>query len=123
MEDTLKNNVLNICRIMEELKASDVVALNMDNVCSWTSVMIIGTVTSHVHMHGIREAIVKDLKDSGLEVLSGSRKSEDNTWIMIDAGSIVVSLMDREARDFYALEERWFEAEAILPENYSSSSS
>jgi len=123
MEDMLKNNALNICRLMEERKAVNVIALSMDNVCSWTSVMIIGTVSSRVHMHGVREAVVKELKNSGMDVLSGSRKSEDNAWIMIDAGSIVVSLMESSAREFYALEERWYEAEIIFPGNYSSSSS
>ena len=113
MEDTLKDSAQEICRIMSDSGAGDVLGLSLGPECSWASYLIIGTVASRVQMHGVAAEVRQEMKSRDLET-SGGKKSEDASWHIIDGGSIVVSLMDRDARDFYALEERWYEAEVMF---------
>lgn len=112
MEDTLRDNAQAICRTISDSGAADVLGLSLGPECSWASFLLIGTVASRVQMHGVAAEVRREMKELDIEP-GGGKKSEDASWHIIDGGSIVVSLMDREARDFYALEERWYEAEVI----------
>ena len=114
MDDISRNNALEICTLLEERSASDVLGLHMGTECSWASYLIIGTVTSRVHMQGLSVSVKDKLQELGLDAKSGGKKSDESSWRMIDGGNIVVSLMDSEAREYYALEERWFEAQVIF---------
>jgi ribosome-associated protein len=113
MDDTSKNSALDLCALLQERGAGDVVGLRLSPDCSWASYLVIGTVTSGVHMQGLSMAVRDRFRQDGLEVRSGSRRSEETSWRIIDGGNIVVSLMDKDARAFYALEDRWFESELI----------
>lgn len=123
MEDMSKNNALEICKMLDERGASDVIGLDLGNSCSWTSQLLLGTVTSRVHMQGLTVAVKEKMTELGMVTKSGGKKSDESAWRIIDGGDVVVSLMDSEARDYYALEERWFEAELIFGEARSQSSS
>ncbi len=113
MEDTLKTDAEALCSIMNDNGARDVIGLSLVPYCSWASYLLIGTTTSRVHMHGVAAAVREGMKNMDLTP-SGGKKGDDSGWHMIDGGSIVVSLMDAESREFYALEERWYEAEVFF---------
>ena len=114
MDDMSRNNALEICALLEERNAADVIGLDMGPVCSWASHLVIGTVSSRVHMQGLSSTVKDKLRELGIEARSGGKKSDESSWRIIDGGDIVVSLMDAEARNYYALEERWFEARVIF---------
>lgn len=123
MEDMLKNEALKLCKIMSDSGSKDVTGLSMGAECSWASYLLIGTATSRIHMHGVAASVRETMKEMDIEP-NGGKKSDDASWIIIDGGDIVVSLMDSEAREFYALEERWYEAETVYKgEDQSSISS
>jgi ribosome-associated protein len=116
MDDMSNNNALEICNLLNERSATEVVGLDMGEQCSWASHLIIATVTSRVHMQGLSGTVKDKMVELGLEPRNSGKKSDETSWRIIDCGEIVVSLMDSEARDYYALEERWFEAELIFGE-------
>lgn len=125
MEDMSKNKALDICTFLVERGASNVIGLNMASSCSWASFLLIGTVTSRIHMQGLSAGVKDRLVELGLDSKSSGKKSDESSWRIIDGGDIVVSLMDSEAREYYALEERWFEAGVVFgaDETQSSNSS
>lgn len=123
MEDMSRNNAIEICKMIEERGASDVIGLDLGSSCSWASQLLVGTVTSRVHMQGLTVAVKAKMTELGMITKSGGKKSDESSWRIVDGGDVVVSLMDSEARDYYALEERWFEAELIFGEDRSQSSS
>lgn len=112
MEDMSKNNALKICKIMSETGSKDIRGLAMGPECSWASYLLIGTATSRVHMFGVAASVREAMKEQGIEA-SGGKKSDNDSWHIIDGGDIVVSIMDKESREYYALEERWNKAEVI----------
>ena len=111
-----KKDAMDICALLKDRNAVDVIGLKMGPECSWASYLVIGTVSSRVQMQGLSSAIKDELREKGTDPGSGGKKSNESSWRIIDGGDIVVSLMDAEARGFYALEERWFEAEVIFGE-------
>lgn len=117
MEDMLNKEVIDFCSMLEERNASDVIGLEMGPECSWASFLVIGTVNSRVQMQGLSAAVIDKLRESGSEPGNSGKKSNESSWRIIDGGDIVISLMDAEARAFYALEERWFEAKVIFGDN------
>ncbi|MCG8452045.1 MAG: ribosome silencing factor [Spirochaetales bacterium] len=114
MDDTLKNDALNVAKMLDERGAQDTVALEMGEDCSWAQYLVICTVSSQTQMRGMATAARKEMEEVGHDVRSGSKRVVDGAWRIIDAGSIVVSIMDSECRAFYNLEERWYGSTEIF---------
>ena len=113
MEDMLRNKVRDLCRDLAGRGLKDVLGLELGAECSWASYLVIGTVTSRVHMRGAASAAADVLRKMGMDCGLG-KKYGDNPWHIIDGGAVVVSLMDAESRSFYALEERWYGSQIIF---------
>ena len=124
MEDTAKNNVLEIARLIEEHRGADVTALYIGEMASWTDYFIITTVRSSAHLKGLLRSIYEYLDRKDIEPLNKRRfLDSEEGWILIDCGDLVIHLMDREHRSFYELEKLWFRNRLIYSSNSSKSSS
>jgi ribosome-associated protein len=98
-----------ISTILEDLKAEDIVSLNVRNKSSVTDTMIIASGRSTRHVKSISDNIIKKLKKIKIKPLGieGYSKSE---WILIDFGDVLVHVMHPETREFYSLEKLWDES-------------
>ena len=98
-----------ISTILEDLKAEDIVSLNVKNKSSVTDMMIIASRRSTRHVKSISDNIIKKLKKIKIKPLGieGYSKSE---WILIDFGDVLVHVMHPETREFYSLEKLWDES-------------
>lgn len=114
MDDTFKNRLNEIYRILEREAAVDIVVLNMRKTCSWADCLIVATALNPLHL--------KHLAKSVREYLHSGKNKDDAKWCMIDGGDIVVSIMESEARNFYALEELWYESERMDISRFDQSS-
>jgi ribosome-associated protein len=120
MEDTVKNNVLEVARMLEDHQAEDVLALYIGNMSNWTDYFIISTVRSAAHLKGLLRFLNEFFASKSIEPLTRRKLPRTETgWTLIDCGRFVIHLMDREHREFYELEKLWFENKLI----YSSNSS
>ena len=120
MDDTVKSDVLAIARILEEHRAEQVVALYIGEMSDWTDYFIISTVRSSAHLKGLLRSLNEFFSEQSITPLRPRKlNNRDSGWVLIDCGSFVVHLMDREHREFYELEKLWFRNELI----YSSNSS
>ncbi len=120
MEDTVRNNVLDIARLLEDHRAEDVTVLYIGEMSDWTDYFIICTVRSSAHLKGLFHSLTELFASRHIEPLRGRKpSSREQGWILIDCGLFVIHLMDKEHRQFYELEKLWFNNELI----YSSKSS
>jgi ribosome-associated protein len=113
MEDTLRNKINSLKKVIEDQNGKDVTLLSVEGKCSWTDSMIIATITSQTHGSGLKREIQKWLTDEGLNLYTTGNSQKNDTWILLDCGDVVINLMTTEAREFYNLEDLWFEAEKI----------
>jgi ribosome-associated protein len=95
--------------ILEDLKAEDIVSLNVKNKSSVTDMMIIASGRSTRHVKSISDNIIKKLKKIKIKPIGieGYSKSE---WILIDFGDVLVHVMHPDTREFYSLEKLWDES-------------
>ena len=115
MEDTASkiDAIKIIAKEIEDLKGIDTLALDISGHSSWTSFFIISTVTSSAHIRGLLKELYEILEKMEFIPLSRHKKIDNDKWVLIDCGDLVIHLMDKEARDFYDLEKLWFNGEII----------
>jgi ribosome-associated protein len=113
MEDTLKDKLEALRELIEGQKGLDVTILSVEGQCSWTDSMIIATITSQTHGNGIRREIKTWLSENDYIPYSTGNSQKNDSWILMDCGDVVINLMTQEVREFYQLEDLWFEAEIL----------
>ena len=91
---------------VQELKAKDVVEIDVRGKSSVTDYMVIASGTSTRHVKSIADEVVKFAKNLDVMPLGveGEREAE---WVLVDLGDVVVHVMLPRVREFYALERLW----------------
>ncbi len=91
---------------LEDLKAQDIVVLDVRGKSSMTDLMIIATGNSTRHVKSIAANLFKEFKDADNQPL-GMEGEDNGEWVLVDLNEIVVHIMQRDVRDFYNLEKLW----------------
>lgn len=92
-----------------ELKALDVVALDLRGINSATDYFVLASGASDVQVKAVAGHIVDEMKKEGqrpahVEGMDGGR------WVLLDYIDFVVHVLHPESRDFYQLESLWGDA-------------
>ncbi len=96
----------NVRSAVDELKAKDVVEIDVRGKSSVADYMVIASGTSTRHVKSIADEVVKFSKQLGVMPLGveGEREAE---WVLVDLGDVIVHVMLPRVREFYALERLW----------------
>ncbi|MEG3192833.1 ribosome silencing factor [Lysobacter sp. D1-1-M9] len=89
-----------------ELKAKDIVEIDVRGKSSVTDYMVVVSGTSTRHVKSIADEVIKFAKNLDVMPLGveGEREAE---WVLVDLGDVVVHVMLPRVREFYALERLW----------------
>ena len=89
-----------------ELKARDVIEIDVRGRTSVCDYMVIASGTSTRHVKSIADEVVRHAKKLDCQPLGveGEREAE---WVLVDLGDVVVHVMLPRVREFYALERLW----------------
>ena len=93
---------------LEDMKAKEIVTIDVADVSDVTDTLIICTGNSKRHVRSIAEQTALAAKNAG-EVPLGVEGLEGSEWVLIDLSNIVVHVMQSETREFYQLEKLWTE--------------
>lgn len=91
---------------LEDMKAKDVVDLDVRERSSITDYMIVASGTSKRHVAAVAEEVIIKAKAAGVMPL-GSEGQSSSDWVLVDLGDVVVHVMMPDARSFYDLERLW----------------
>ena len=96
----------NVRDALDELKAKDVVEIDVRGRTSVTDHMVIVSGTSTRHVKSIADEVTRFAKKLGVMPLGveGEREAE---WVLVDLGDVIVHVMLPRVREFYALERLW----------------
>ena len=91
---------------VEEIKAKDVVEIDVRGKTSVADHLVIASGTSTRHVKSIADEVIKFAKKLGAMPLGveGEREAE---WVLVDLGDVIVHVMLPRVREFYALERLW----------------
>lgn len=99
-------------RIANDVKAKDIVLLDMQGVTLVADYFLICSGTSSIHVKAIVDAISEAMKPSGLSDVR--REGYDaGTWVLLDYGSLVVHVFQEDIRSYYDLERLWRDARKV----------
>ncbi len=98
---------------LDDLKAENVVELNVRDKTSVTDLLVIASGTSSRHVKSIASNVVAEAKKNGNKPL-GVEGESDGEWVLVDLGDIIVHVMQPHIRAFYDLEKLWsFEEHSV----------
>ncbi len=95
-----------VIHALDDLKAIEVLVLDVKDMTSVTDVMVIASGTSNRHVKSIANSVIEKAKENGVQPL-GMEGDDVSEWILVDLGDVVVHIMKPDVRDFYNLEKLW----------------
>jgi ribosome-associated protein len=99
--------------VAEENRGRDVVILDLTEVTPICDYFVIATGTSRRQLHAIADDIDNRVTKELGETRIGIEGYQDSRWILLDYGTVVVHMLDKETREFYDLENLWAEAKRV----------
>lgn len=101
--EEVKNLAINA---LEEMKAKDIVCLDVKPLTSMADYMIVCSGTSNRHVKSIANQVVEDAKKSGHQP-NGVEGESGSEWVLVDLSDAIVHVMLPDTRKFYDLEKLW----------------
>jgi ribosome-associated protein len=95
-----------ICASLEDDKAEDIVTLDLRGRASFADCMIIASGLADRHIEAMATHLVEKLQEAGLRRVP-VEGGQGATWLLIDAGDVIVHLFKPETRKLYNLEKMW----------------
>ncbi|GAA5646432.1 MULTISPECIES: ribosome silencing factor [Vibrio] len=90
----------------DDMKAQDIITLDVQGKSSVTDYMIVCTGTSKRHVSSIADHVASEAKKAGLEPLGIDGEAEGE-WVVVDMGTTMVHVMQEDQRELYQLEKLW----------------
>ena len=91
---------------LNELKAKNIVVLDVKKMTCMTDLMIIASGTSTRHVISLAKNIIQDCKAAHLQPI-GIEGENQGEWVLVDLGAIIVHVMLPETREFYDIQSLW----------------
>lgn len=95
-----------VVKTLEDLKAKDILLLEVAELTSVTDAIVICTGTSNRHVKSIADHVVQEMKKHQIAII-GVEGEQLGEWALVDLGEMVVHIMLPKIRDFYNLEKLW----------------
>ena len=118
---TAKEVAYEVTKALDEKKGMDIKLLRITEVSSLADYFLICTGTSNTHVKTLCDYAEYTMEQLG-EPMLGREGHRGNSGELLDYGSVVVHVFTEEAREFYALERLWADAQQedisgiIIPE-------
>ena len=110
-----------VAEVVNDLKATDLLVLDLRDVASFTDFLVICTGSSDRHVQAVVDAIRDKLRDTDVKPLH-TEGYEQATWVLVDFVDFLVNVFTADARDFYQLERVWRDAPVVIGERPEVSS-
>lgn len=95
-----------------DLKADDVVILDLRGVTDMTDFFVIASGTSDTHVRSVAEHVLEEMKHEGMAAHQ-SEGLQQGRWALLDFVDCVVHVFHPTMRQFYQLERLWGDAKPL----------
>lgn len=97
---------------LENKKAEEVKILDLQGLSSIADYFVIANGSNINQLHAMADEVEKELFEAGYK-LHHSEGYQGGTWILLDFGSLLVHLFNKEERNFYSLDRVWGDAKTV----------
>lgn len=91
---------------LEDMKAKDMVLIDVRGRSTVTDYMVVASGTSKRHVAAVAQEVLDKLKAEGMQPM-GVEGQDVGDWVLVDVGSVIVHVMMPDARSFYDIERLW----------------
>ena len=91
---------------LEDVKAQNIVKLDVRDMTSVTDYMIVASGTSNRHVNALVEVVAEKAKAAGYRPM-GIEGEDGGEWVLLDLQDALVHVMLPKVREFYNLEKLW----------------
>ena len=109
---TPKEIAARAAKVLDDHKGLDIKLLEVTDVTTIADYFLICTGTSNTHVKTLCDYAEYTMEQLG-EPMLGREGHRGNSWELLDFGTLVVHVFTEEARQFYALERLWADAERV----------
>ena len=102
----IEDKIKLIVDALEDIKARDITVLDVRKLTSLYDTLIVASAESARQVKALARHVRDRLKQAGADIV-GVEGEESGEWVLVDAGSIVVHVMQPTVRAYYNLEELW----------------
>jgi ribosome-associated protein len=99
--------------LAHELKATDVIVLDLTGVSDATDFFVIASGTSDTHVRATAEHIFEGLKHRDGVAPHHIEGLQQGRWVLLDYVDVIVHVFHPTLREFYQLERLWSDADRI----------
>jgi ribosome-associated protein len=99
---------------LEDIKARDITVLDVRKLTAMADTLVIASADSNRQVKALANHVRDKLKEAGANIV-GVEGEESAEWVLVDAGDIVVHVMQPAVRAYYNLEELWTARPARRP--------
>ena len=97
----------------EDIKAEQIVVLDVSEVSSITDFFVICSGTSTPHLKAIAREVRAGMSEAHAVKPSMADGDHESQWVVLDYGIMMVHAFHPEKRDLYALEDLWGDAKKV----------
>jgi len=103
---SVKNIQKKITQALEDIKAFDIISMDVRKLTSVADFMIIASASSSRQTKALAKNVVEKMNEIDIEVI-GVEGEQEGGWVLVDVGDIIVHIMTPPTRAYYNLEELW----------------
>lgn len=96
-----------------ERNAADVKLLDIRNLTTIADFFVICTATSTVHVRALADEVLMGMKED-VNRRGRAEGAPSDGWMIVDFGDVMVHIFLEDKRSYYALEELWADAPALV---------
>ena len=97
-----------IMTILEEKKATDILALDISEISTLADYFILASAENSRQLDALEDAV-----EEGVRLEVNKEGESSSGWILMDYRDVVVHLFTKEQREFYDLEKIWSDAKRM----------
>jgi ribosome-associated protein len=91
---------------LDDVKAQDIIKLDVRRMTSVTDFMIVASGTSNRHVKALVDNVSEKAREAGHKPI-GVEGEEGGEWVLLDLQDALVHVMLPKVREFYNLEKLW----------------
>lgn len=97
-----------------ELKAENIVRLDLREITTLTDFFFICEASTDTQIRAITQHVVERAREAVGERVWKKEGTQSMNWVILDYVNVVVHILDRESRAFYNIEGMWNDAPSIV---------
>ncbi len=102
-----------IAKCADEMKAEDIIVLDVSKLSTITDYFVICTGSSLPHLKAVTREVREGMREKFDRRAASADGAAESQWLVLDYGTAMVHVFHQSKRDLYALEDLWSDARRV----------